>query len=251
MLYLHMHLCGACIWKWDRKCFHHHQNGWQFRRGMRTEDLWNFPHVLTAKDGKHVLCYSPSLTPTIHLYKLMLYVKSSFPGRNFKIPYVFLRDEALALTQNFMKPFSATYCKGSVERIFNYRLSRARWVVENVFVICSAVFGVLRKPMLLEPEKSRVVVMTIIYLHNFLRKSPESKRLYRPPGTFDCEVKGMLVEGNWRQKQSEYFISLLPIYFEKQIEQKKKRNVFETDEEYLLFSKMSKESENYFFEINI
>lgn len=69
------------------------------------------------------------------------------PERSKKILYVFLGDEAFALNENLMKPFSGTHRKGSAERIFNYRLSRARRVVENVFGICSAVFRVLRKPM--------------------------------------------------------------------------------------------------------
>lgn len=136
-------------------------------------------------------------------------LESSLPGRDVKIPYVFLGDEAFALTENLMKPFSGMHSKGSVERVFNYRLSRARRVVENVFGIASAVFRILRKPMLLEPEKAKVVVMTIIYLHNFLRRNKESKNIYTPPGTFDCELEGVLVEGNWRQQED--ITSLRPI----------------------------------------
>jgi hypothetical protein len=99
-----------------------------------------------------------------------------------------------------MKPYSALYEKGSKERIYNYRLSRARRVVENAFGILTSVFRVLRKPMLLEPKKARYIVLTTIYLHNFLRKSRKSRHLYAPAGTLDCELNdGTLVKGAWRR----------------------------------------------------
>jgi len=52
-----------------------------------------------------------------------------------------------------MKPYSGIYERSLAERALNYRLSRARRVVENIFGIMSSVFRVLRKPMLLEPNK--------------------------------------------------------------------------------------------------
>lgn len=76
-----------------------------------------------------------------------------------------------------MKPYPGIQESGSKKRIFNYRLSRARRVVENSFGILSAVFRVLRKPLLVEPAKASTVIQCCIYLHNFLRKS-SSKKLY-------------------------------------------------------------------------
>jgi hypothetical protein len=65
-----------------------------------------------------------------------------------------------------MKPFEGNPERGSIQRIFNYRLSRGRRVVENVFGILSTVFQVLRKPILLEPEKASKIVLATIYVHN-------------------------------------------------------------------------------------
>lgn len=122
------------------------------------------------------------------------------PGREKRIPYIILGDEAFALHENVMKPYSGLHEKGSKERIFNYRLSRARRVSENAFGILSAVFRVLRKPMLLEPNKARDVVLTTIYLHNYLRKSKNSRNTYTPAGTFDSELNdGTVVAGTWRR----------------------------------------------------
>jgi len=141
---------------------------------------------------------------------LSLPEESNLPERSKKIPYVFLGDEAFALSENLMKPFSGTHHKRSAEKIFNYRFSRARRVVENVFGICSAVFRVLRKSIILEPEKAELVIMTIIYLHNFLRKSKTSRDIYTPPMKFDSERDGVLVRGSWRQ-EDEQMNSLIPI----------------------------------------
>lgn len=114
-------------------------------------------------------------------------------GEN-KMPYVFVADEALQLKDNIIKPFSGVQQRRSVQRSFNYRLSRARIVVENVFGILSAVFRVLRKPMLLEPDNAEHVVFACIYLHNFLRKQ-ETNNYF----TFDEDIDGNIVEGTWRQ----------------------------------------------------
>lgn len=53
--------------------------------------------------------------------------------------------------------------------------------------------------MLLEPEKAEIVVMAILYLHNFLRQSETSSSTYNPPGTFDQEVNGQIILGTWRR----------------------------------------------------
>ncbi|CAH1988985.1 unnamed protein product [Acanthoscelides obtectus] len=135
----------------------------------------------------------------------------SLPGRNQEMEYVFLGDEAFPLNKHIMKPFSGTHRKGSLERIFNYRLSRARRIVENVFGISSAVFRILRKPMLLEPENAELVVMTIVLLHNFLRRNRHSRTLYNPTGTFDTDIDGQFVLGNWRETPTKNMSSLIPI----------------------------------------
>ncbi|KAK2578332.1 hypothetical protein KPH14_012633 [Odynerus spinipes] len=77
-----------------------------------------------------------------------------------EMPYVFVADSAFALTVNIMKPYAENHNKETKERVFNYRLSRARRIVENVFGVMSAVFRVLRKPILLQPDKVTDIVMT-------------------------------------------------------------------------------------------
>lgn len=123
---------------------------------------------------------------------------SPLPGRQKEIPYVFVADAAFALKDNMMKPFFGIHPKASPKRIFNYRLSRARRVIENVFGIVSSVFRVLRKPLLLQPDKAEKVVMAVVYLHNFLRSSKTSRNIYTPHGSIDTEVDGKIIPGSWR-----------------------------------------------------
>jgi len=133
------------------------------------------------------------------------------PGRNIPTPFVFVADDAFPLSNNIMKPFPGSQVKGSKQRIFNYRLSRARRVSENTFGIISSVFRILRRPLLLEPERAKQVVLAVIYLHNFLRKST-SRAVYNPPGTFDCDVltAGKIDPGLWRQSSSNEAFTNLP-----------------------------------------
>lgn len=61
---------------------------------------------------------------------------------NKKFPYVFIGDEAFQLLPEFMKPYNRAALTNE-KRIFNYRLSRARRVVENAFGILMKRFKIL------------------------------------------------------------------------------------------------------------
>lgn len=150
------------------------------------------------------------------LFKMIENDELNFPppdilhGQNEEMPYIFVADDAFSLSPRILKPYAGELLKGSKERVFNYRLSRARRTVENAFGIMASVFRVLRKPMLLEPDNVSLVVMACVHLHNFLRKSKSSCSNYSPPGTFDVEEDGNIIQGSWRQDQSN-ISSLLPL----------------------------------------
>lgn len=134
----------------------------------------------------------------------------SLVGRQYPVTYffLFLGDEAFVLSDKLMKPFSGIHLKHSKQRIFNYRLSSACRVVENVFGIVSAIFRVLRKLVLLDPDMAELIVLTVAYLHNFLRQSSTS---CLPIRTFDTEVEGNLIEGAYQNLTKEPMSSLLPL----------------------------------------
>lgn len=131
--------------------------------------------------------------------ELSLPPNEPLPGRQRSVPYVFVGDDAFPLSRSILKPYSGTHVKGSIKRIFNYRLSRARRIVENVFGILSSVFRILKRPMLLQPEKAALICMTCALLHNFLRRSNTSRKIYTPIGSFDYEIDGHFTPGTWRQ----------------------------------------------------
>jgi len=124
-------------------------------------------------------------------------------GDSIHVPYFFVADDAFAMNENLIKPYSAMDNNLDEEKmIFNYRLSRGRRVVENVFGILVSRFGVFQKPMMLSPEKAATVTLACCYLHNYLRRKSNS---YMAPGSVDWEDNATheVRTGEWRTKQNE------------------------------------------------
>ena len=84
------------------------------------------------------------------------------------MPYFLVGDDAFALKKWMMKPYSHRHLTVE-ERIFNYRLSRARRIVENAFGILANRFRVLLSTMHLDPDSATLVAMACVVLHNLLR----------------------------------------------------------------------------------
>ncbi|KAK9711426.1 DDE superfamily endonuclease [Popillia japonica] len=66
-----------------------------------------------------------------------------------------------------MKPWGQKSTKE--EKIFNYRLSRARRIVENAFGILTNRFQVLQKDINLEVSKVQDVALACCVLHNYIK----------------------------------------------------------------------------------
>ncbi|CAG2233049.1 unnamed protein product [Mytilus edulis] len=113
-----------------------------------------------------------SLNQALECNDLNIPEPTPLPSRNKPTPYVFVADEAFPLKENIMRPYPQRGGLDDSRRIFNYRLSRARRIVENAFGILCNRFRVMRAPILLSPEKVTHVVMACCALHNYLR--PES-----------------------------------------------------------------------------
>lgn len=95
---------------------------------------------------------------------------ANLTGTTRKLPYFFIGDDAFPMGQNLLKPYSQTGLTKE-KRIYNYRVSRARRMVESVFGILATRFGVFQRAFQFDPIKTRKIVLTCCYLHNFLRKS--------------------------------------------------------------------------------
>lgn len=91
------------------------------------------------------------------------------PGDQRPLSHFIIADDAFPLKENLMKPFSQRDMRLD-HRIFNYRLSRARRVVENAFGILANRYRVFLTNIALAPDKVEKLVMASCALHNFLRE---------------------------------------------------------------------------------
>jgi Plant transposon protein. len=130
--------------------------------------------------------------------------ESPLPGRDRHVPYVFIADGAFALhNKHVLKPFPGDHDIGTAERTFNTKLASSRVIVENVFGVLTSVYRIFKKPIAIDVKNVKLITMTCILLHNFLRTSQTSRNIYTPPGTFDSLVHGQIVHGSWRQNHTE------------------------------------------------
>lgn len=121
---------------------------------------------------------------------------SEFPGYKGKLPYYFVADDAFEMGLNLMKPFPSAKLTMK-QRIFNYRLSRCRRIVENGFGILATRFRILRREIEMEPDNASMVVMACVVLHNYLRVNASAA--YIPKQATDWEDKDYAQHrGIWR-----------------------------------------------------
>lgn len=100
----------------------------------------------------------------------------------------------MLLANRLLNPYSGDNLPVS-HRVFNYRLSRARRIVENAFGILSSRWRIFRRPIACEPKNVINIVKAACVLHNYLRRSSYDPD-YLPPGFVDSD--GDMNDANWR-----------------------------------------------------
>lgn len=108
-------------------------------------------------------------------------------------PFFFVADDAFPLSLRIMKPYGGTLT--NEQRIFNYRLSRARRTIENAFGIMTMRWACLTSEFQCQPDKVKVIVGACCALHNFLLK--RSTAYAQIADRYDN--RGNLIEGEWRR----------------------------------------------------
>ena len=141
-----------------------------------------------------------ALSSLLESRKLNIPDPKNLPNSALSLPYVILADDAFPLKEYIMKPYSARNLD-IAQRVFNYRLSRARRIIENVFGILSSRFRVLRKRIEVLPSTAKKIVCAVCALHNFLMY--KAREMYAPVGSFDIEQEdGTYIGGTWRNENS-------------------------------------------------
>ena len=118
-------------------------------------------------------------------------------GTDLEIPYFLVGDEIFPLKPWLMRPYPGKLPEP--EKVYNYRQSRARRVIENAFGILRARWRIFSHPIKASVENTERYVMACLCLHNYLRQMENS--LYTPQGFVDVEVgNGEIKDGEWRSQ---------------------------------------------------
>ena len=126
------------------------------------------------------------------------------------LEYVFVGDEAFQLQHRVLRPYPGSRLGGAESDyhrrlVYNYRLSRARRIVENTFGILVSKWRVLRQPIKAKIETIDSIVKASCVLHNYLRRRDgiSNDRRYIADGDVDADDSGHLTRGAWRHEDSE------------------------------------------------
>lgn len=89
------------------------------------------------------------------------------PSTDITLPLVLVADEAFPLKENILRPFPGRNLTER-QRVFNYRLSRARRVVENAFGITAHTWRILLKRLEVTVAFASTITTACCTLHNFI-----------------------------------------------------------------------------------
>lgn len=120
--------------------------------------------------------------------------EKQLPGDDVPVPYFIVGDNAFGINKRLMNPYSIRNMEYD-ERIFNYRLSRGRRVVENAFGILAHKFRILLGTLNQRPVTCRKIITTCVILHNLIRLRYPAVH----SNVMDLEDQNQdLVPGAWR-----------------------------------------------------
>lgn len=101
--------------------------------------------------------------------KLGIPPNKSLPGTTEALPHVFVGDEAFPLSENLMRPYPGNQVSNNNEKkVYNYRLSRARRIVESSFGILMQKFEVFQKKIRMQPKYLDSMILACTCLHNYI-----------------------------------------------------------------------------------
>jgi hypothetical protein len=139
--------------------------------------------------------------------KFSLPEESCLSRSNIKMPHFFVGYDAFPLRKHLMKPYKGANLD-LPKSIFNYRLSRARRVIENTFGILVSRFRIFTRTITCSPSTVDIIKATVC-LHNLIKQKeysmPDAKKKYCPPSYCDGQTNDGIVEGQWRREVGNNF----------------------------------------------
>ena len=109
---------------------------------------------------------------------------------DFKLPFVFVADDAFPMRTNLVKPYSAFHL--DLEKLItNYRISRGRRIIENSFGVLAARFRIFRRRILASVETVESLTECCVALYNYLMagRLTDEGNAYCRTNFVDQEVK--------------------------------------------------------------
>lgn len=132
---------------------------------------------------------------------------SSLSGSEVQAPYFFVADEAFPIGKHVMRPYSGRYL-GDRKNIFNYRLSRARRIIENTFGILARKWGIYKTPIAANPDNINKYVMATVCLHNYVRcEEGNNVEFENNDNIIDNNENGVAYAVHVRESLTDYFLT--------------------------------------------
>ena len=182
--------------------------GYQLLRNSKNH--WNLPNIIGALDGKHIRITCHNYKGFFSLQFLAMFdarycvtlfdigqygsnnhtgvLKDSVFRKMFEVgsmnipaprsvlgcifdplPYFLVADEIVPLKTWLVRPYPGQLSEE--QKVYNYRHSRARRVIENAFCILCTRFRIFYVPINAAVENIECYVKAAVVLHNYLRQT--------------------------------------------------------------------------------
>lgn len=129
-----------------------------------------------------------------------------------KMPFCLVADEAFGLSRHILRPYARKSLTTTLKKIYNYRHTRARRMVECTFGILCNKWRILHRPLDVSLDFADIIVKTCCILHNFVRCRDG---IQFTDTVYDCPLEGIatnpsdrtILAANIRNYFANYFTS--------------------------------------------